>query len=360
MSELYAPLENEDLEEEVFAYAPDGLGRQFFRCFHVRFNDPESRLPDGFTRFERFQRYVTDNARLAVAGSEVGERTGRHHRQCYLELPRTQRFNSVVSSLRDVLGMCEREAGFRTSIYIRPANGTRSENFAYCTKSGDFWEFNPKGVDWSKETSRGHRDDLVKARKRIEKAASQPYASWDEIISDSRLDGVRARYPQWVRETFDLSLSRVNRVLRAEKFDYESVVLRPWQQSVVDIIECEPDVRKIYFVVDEVGNSGKTFLIGYLQSIYRGVERFGPVDSRDIAYSLMGPRVAIFDYPRKLHESAYNYTMMEAIKDGCVHSSKYVPRLKEFPPPHVFVFCNHRPLLNVLSGDRYAYIEMDP
>lgn len=46
---------------------------------------------------------------------------------------------------------------------------------------------------------------------------------------------------------------------------------------------------------------------------------------------------------------------MEELKDGLITSTKYRPTVKIFKAPHVVVFSNHPPMLDMLSLDRWKY-----
>jgi len=61
------------------------------------------------------------------------------------------------------------------------------------------------------------------------------------------------------------------------------------------------------------------------------------------------------DVPRSKGEHL-QYSFLECVKDGLLFSTKYESVMKQFDPPHVFVFMNEEPDQKALSEDRYHYI----
>lgn len=134
--------------------------------------------------------------------------------------------------------------------------------------------------------------------------------------------------------------------------------LRDWQKKVVELIQKNPDPRKIHWYYDEEGGKGKTTLSKYL--IYHfGANYVRNAKTADIAYSLNdNPRIVIFDLSRS-NEDRINYGAIESVKDGLLFSSKYESKLKIFNTPHVIVFSNNEPNLSKLSSDRWDIIELE-
>ena len=138
--------------------------------------------------------------------------------------------------------------------------------------------------------------------------------------------------------------------------------LRPWQQEIVDICESPPEDRRVNWICDTVGESGKTKLVMYLIAWYgAAVSRGGKYsDVCNLVYKtdMEKCRIVCFDIPRKLID-AIDYPSLEATKDGLVSNVKFVTGTKLFNAPHVFVFANSMPIFENLSADRWNIIDLN-
>jgi len=138
----------------------------------------------------------------------------------------------------------------------------------------------------------------------------------------------------------------------------------PWQKQVLDSIAGEADDRTVNFIVDPVGNSGKSKLAKYIGFKKLGMSlAFG--DARSLANLVikMKPKPAYFlDLSRsKPKDNAMSdiYNVIEQIKNGYVLNTKYEPEIMYMEPPHVWVLSNLPPVLDALSADRWVIWEMD-
>lgn len=132
---------------------------------------------------------------------------------------------------------------------------------------------------------------------------------------------------------------------------------RPYQSILADILNGGPDSRKIYFVVDPHGNSGKSwFAHRYFLSRPDDVQILSAGRRDDLAFAIdERKRVFLFDLPRSTSEFL-QYSILEQLKNGLVFSSKYESRMKLVPPSHVVVFMNEYPDMTKLSADRYEVL----
>lgn len=133
--------------------------------------------------------------------------------------------------------------------------------------------------------------------------------------------------------------------------------LYSWQQEVIDIVSKEPDERRIYWIWDPVGNTGKSSLCKHLV-LRRGAIIVGG-RCRDAEYAIMkileerDPEIVCFDIPRSQFNHI-SYAAIESIKNGMFFSSKYESGQCVFNTPHVLVFCNYEPDYSRLSADRWV------
>jgi hypothetical protein len=148
--------------------------------------------------------------------------------------------------------------------------------------------------------------------------------------------------------------------------DFESVSLnlRPWQKELIKILEGEPDPRKIIWVYDPRGKSGKSAFVKYYSqiSIY-GVTVGDWLDAGDLLYlrsQRMNDKVVILDLSRAEKSTSFNSNFkesfagaIESIKNGCVTNKKYNTETFMGPRPHVVVFSNQLPFRQYFSSDRF-------
>lgn len=210
----------------------------------------------------------------------------------------------------------------------------------YCKKDGDFLELGTPPT----ESSQGKRSDLNSFKEAVKSGTTCRKQIREEFSN------VCAQYPKFV-ESY-IRDQHVSPVLEAHP-------LRPWQQRMVDISVEPVDPRLIYFVVDEEGNSGKSWLASYFEALETiKVQVMKPGKFADMAYGYIEEtQLLILDCPRSKQGDFIQYDFLECVKDGRLFSMKYESRMKRFNPPHVFVFMNQSPDMEKLSADRYVIID---
>lgn len=134
--------------------------------------------------------------------------------------------------------------------------------------------------------------------------------------------------------------------------------LYDWQQHLLDMCLKEPDDRTIVWVWESQGNRGKTQFCKYLY-IKHGATVLGNGAFKDIAQAIpANPKIVVFNITRDLEER-FNYSAVEAVKDGMIFSGKYESTMKVFNSPHVMIFANFQPRLDAMSLDRWHIINLD-
>eukprot|EP00795_Rhopilema_esculentum_P004141 gene4141-20325_t len=137
---------------------------------------------------------------------------------------------------------------------------------------------------------------------------------------------------------------------------FQNALLRPWQEEVLRLLRCQGP-RRITFVVDETGNTGKTFLAKYILATKSSLY-FTSTTLKDTAYAWNGERYIVFDVSRE-KSAKINYSTLETIKNGIVFSSKYKSSTKIFPIPIIVCMMNTRPYAKMMSNDRYHIVVLD-
>jgi len=211
----------------------------------------------------------------------------------------------------------------------------------YCKKDGDFTEFGTAPTSNS-----GARSDL------------------DDFKSDVK-DGVLDLAT--IRETHSLIYAKYPRFVVEYLNDHwpkkvhPTHPLRPWQQDLWEVLEEDPnDSRTIHFVVDQVGNQGKTWFCYHYQSNHENTQILVPGPKKDMAFILdRAAKVIFLDAPRSKQGEYLQYDFLEELKNGSVFSSKYESQMKHLQEIHLVVMMNEMPDLTKLSQDRYNLIVLD-
>lgn len=138
--------------------------------------------------------------------------------------------------------------------------------------------------------------------------------------------------------------------------------IRPFQEYLLDVAQQKPDKRKIIWIYDKVGNSGKSELADHLTD-QLGFIKLNNGKSADITYAWNGENI-VFDFSRTV-EGHINWEVIEQLKNGRVLSTKYNSALKRFQRPHLFIFSNFLPVIkdsdgkDTVSLDRWEIYEIN-
>lgn len=146
---------------------------------------------------------------------------------------------------------------------------------------------------------------------------------------------------------------------------YKDVQWRPFQISILLLLDSKPDRRSVHWYWDEKGNTGKSFISRYIHwkykamicdgkadNIFHGFKNF--IEDRDEF-----PEVCICDIPRT-NEQYVSYRAFEKIKDGLFYSGKYEGGIVELLPLHLIVFANFPPNKTCMSEDRFVEHGLNP
>lgn len=259
-----------------------------------------------------------------IFGKEVGE-SGTPHLQGFISLSSRKTLNAVIA----IVGQAH------LSVARQVAN-----SIEYCKKEGSFTE-----VGTPPQATQGHRSDLDAFKEDVVQG-NLDFKALRELHSD-----VWAKYPRFCIEYVQ---------------DHQPAPpivehpFRPWQQSLYDELLTPADPRKIKFLVDIQGNSGKSWFAHYFCS--KNVcpsQVLLPGKKADMVYALdCTARVLFIDAPRSKQGEYLQYDFLEEVKNGYVFSSKYESRMKTMLPCHVVVSMNEEPDLTKLSFDRYDILRL--
>ena len=140
---------------------------------------------------------------------------------------------------------------------------------------------------------------------------------------------------------------------------------RPWQKSILKLIEGTPDDRTIYWYWSEAGNVGKSTFTKYLIVHHEAILLQGKgADVRNGVLTYLQksgeyPELCVFNIPRSYNAEYLSYEALENVKDMCFYSGKYEGGTVCGPCPHLIVFSNQEPDYNKLSPDRWSVTQID-
>lgn len=264
----------------------------------------------------------SDETTYGVLGYEIGQ-GGTPHIQGFVVLRQRRRFGAAKA-------LC----GARCHLEL--ARGTSWQAAQYCKKDGDYDE---EGV---LHPQQGRRSDWEQLRDYLRAAQERPSIQvlWDlfpNLVGRYRSSVIRA-----VDELFESPPREIGQP-------------RAWQRQLELELDGEPDDRSIRFVIDSVGNSGKTWFIRYYMCKNPNNTQMMSIGKRDdMAHTLcVDIRCLFINVPRGCMEYL-QYSFLESVKDKMVFSPKYESATKFLDHNvHVIVMCNELPDYTRLSRDRF-------
>lgn len=284
-------------------------------------------------------------------GYEEGQ-SGTPHLQGFVSFAKKKRFHPVKALL-----------ACGNSPYIERARGSPKINRDYCRKgTQSHEEWNTQGVEGPNfgiganfeefgelPGGQGKRSDWDAFREWVDGLDSRP--SHRELVSE---------FPKLFAQYGERLWTVVDALLPVIQFTEEDVALRDWQEDLVQEWEEPADPRKVTFVVDTVGDKGKSWLCRYALSHIPRVQVLKPAKRDDVAAAVdESNRIFLFDVGRNQMEH-FQYSIVEMLKDMMVFSPKYNSRMKTLRRvPHVVVFCNEHPDMDAISSDRYDIKELN-
>lgn len=260
-----------------------------------------------------------------VIGKEVGEQ-GTPHLQGFVSFVGRKTRQAAIG----LLG----QGHFSSAVHV-------ARSIAYCKKDGDFEEFGTSTVETNQA---GKRSDIEVFKEDVVQG-NIDLQSLRELHSE-----VFAKYPRFC-------IDYVN-----DHQPVQPVVchpLRTWQQELNAKLNLQAHDREVIFLVDLIGNTGKTWFARYYCSNHVSAQIILPGKKADMAYVLRQDiRVLFVDAPRSKQGEYLQYDFLEEVKNGFVFSSKYESRVKTLASCHVVVSMNEMPDMSKLSQDRYHIIEI--
>lgn len=144
---------------------------------------------------------------------------------------------------------------------------------------------------------------------------------------------------------------------------FKTYELRPYQQQIIELTK-DFNLRTIYLIYDNNGNSGKSLLAEYLETNLKNTEEIPPFRLMEDIFQWVCTRPIkqnyIVDMPRGMKKDKLGefYSGIEVIKNGVAYDKRYNAKKIRFDRPNIFVFTNTLPKFELLSIDRWKVYEI--
>lgn len=246
------------------------------------------------------------------------------------------------------------------TLHIEPMRGTPLQASNYCKKTekdGEKQEIFFNYIEYGDidNTISGTRTDLIELKNKI--ISGQKL---NNILRNSEDNKEIHNILQYNRPLKALQDEIQNEIIKKELLeDYEDMKPNKLQRYILDIIEQKADDRKIYWIYDNIGKSGKSYIAKYIQLTKETYYITGGKQN-DILYGYDGQPIIIIDLARTYADNLdHIYTIIENFKNGQYLSTKYETKQKLFKIPHIIVMANFKPDTSKLSMDRWQIIDTD-
>lgn len=270
--------------------------------------------------------------RYLCYGKEIAPTTGTPHLQGYIQLNKATTVGWITKKM--------------PGCHMIITRGSAEDNITYCKKNKPLKDFTEYGIPkiTKKEGIKNIYGDIRKMA-----AAGVSY----DIIADKH-PGIALRYSRALHEWVDTqSRKEVETKLQTV---YDAMELRPWQKEIIEKLK-EQDDRKVLWMYDKIGKTGKTWLCQYIAHMMKGFYVSSGKMS-DIAHAWGLQKTVVFNLTRE-KEQTVNYGGMEAFKDGAFFSPKYDSKTKIIPGfCRVLVAANWEPQYRLMSVDRWMVVEI--
>ena len=141
---------------------------------------------------------------------------------------------------------------------------------------------------------------------------------------------------------------------------WRNIVLRPFQEDILNIAKSQPCDRTLHWIYEERGNTGKTILAEYLHIFHGAIITGGSAEDMKHAVARWqeitgkNPIIIIVDLARSDRFDISSAKGIESIKNGLFFSGKYESAMVHaVNKPHVFIFANVKPDEALFSLDRW-------
>ena len=274
---------------------------------------------------------VPTNVAYLTYQEETGV-NGTPHYQGYVEFSKQTRITSIKK-----LGPQWQ------AMHLEKRRGTQAEAIAYANKL---------------ETRTGK---IVTYGMLARSGVSRPYDRFVQAINDGEPIDTPEYTDQYLRHKRNADeIIRDRKKVKREDIQVPDIILHDWQQSILDLLSKEPDMRKIHWYWDSIGGTGKSTFTKYLIKFHHALA-ISTTSKERVIRAYQGEPVVVLDITRQEgNKGEVNYSTLETMKDGYGFNTMYEPGLKIWRVPHVIVFSNIEPDYEQLSADRWHVTNLNP
>lgn len=209
-----------------------------------------------------------------------------------------------------------------------------------------------------RETSAANRKrKLMDQMKTLAESTNWLQSKYDMLVEDPEI------LHKWTVVREGANLIRVMSQKEKQREWIARQTLRQWQgQLLSEMDPLRTDDRKIVWVMDTKGGSGKTWFTKYLYRLdQEGTAWLQNGKTHDLLKALVdrayGLKLVLFDLCRS-NEERINWDAIERVKNGMIMSTKYEVETTVIDSPTVVCFANFEPELKKLSLDRWVIYEI--
>lgn len=264
-----------------------------------------------------------------IYGREIGK-SGTPHLQGYIQFNKSRKRSWIKSKFIN-----------NNRVHCEPAHGSAQSNIDYCSK-----EDNHPFIHGTPNLNAGLTGkEAGQCRWKTLKETIDNGATYDDLLDTHTSQAIMyAKALKDIIKTRDLKKCKEN-----ANTIYKNAKMYQWQCDAINHL-LKQNERTVLWYVDYNGNTGKSWLAGYLED--RGAFVITSGKSSDIAYAYHMEPVVVFDFTRDKKDTI-NYSIIEAFKNGRLFNSKYESNVLRFPPTKVIAFSNWEPDMTKLSQDRW-------
>jgi len=267
--------------------------------------------------------HLQDNlvCRYIIYGKEVGE-SGTPHLQGFVTFENGISHRSAINKLPG----CHVEVAHSPQAAIE-----------YCKKEGDFTE---RGIPPMENKRKGETQKIC----------------WEEVL-DAAKERRFLEIPPAIRFRYHHIIKEIAQDHVVKK-PVEAHPLHPWQEDLNQLLNREPNNRTIHFVVDPIGNKGKTWFARYYCQLHDNAQYLESAKKTDLAYAVRDDIRVLFINCARTKTEYLDYSFLEGVKDQMVFCAKYNSHMKHLEKCHLVVMTNEMPNMLAMSADRYNIIEI--
>lgn len=271
------------------------------------------------------------NIEYCIIGKEVGA-NGTPHLQGFIHFHHSflKARDGTITKWRSLIPALARA-------HMESAFGTDDQSRDYCAKETVFLELGKPGSNLN---------------------------LYSRLLQCNNLEEAAAICPETTVRCYN-QLKQITQINKRSNCHPPAVTsLRLWQKEVYEKLMKQTD-RRILFVQDKRGNSGKSHLAKYIRNTH-GSDVFycrgGKAHDIIHAFSKGDYKIAIFDYARNKQPQYFAWDIFEELKDGCVSSGKYDSDMFWLGySVKIIVLTNHdvHDHKHLLTYDRWQIVDLD-